>query len=192
MIGFNRRFSPILKKTKEFFSRAGGPMAINYRINAGYIPPEHWIQDPETGAGRIIGEVCHFVDLCTFLTGSEIKSVHAERLDQPAAKTHAADTLVISIKYTDGSIASISYFSNGDSKLSKERIEVFCESSCVIIDDFKNSEFISGGKVKKFNLRQQDKGQKGQIEGYIEMLKTGDALIPPEELFSVTDAVFRI
>lgn len=192
MVGFNRRFSPLLIKTKEFFRNAVSPLAINYRINAGSIPSDSWIQDPEVGGGRIVGEVCHFVDLCTFLTGSEIKAIHGERMDSLEKKRHDEDTLVVSIKYTDGSVAAISYFSNGDTKLPKERIEVFSESSCVIVDDFKSAKFISGGKIRKVKLGSQDKGQKNQMEGYFKALRSGVPLIPAEELFSVTEAVFKI
>lgn len=191
-VGFNRRFSPFIKKTKNFLKGSAGPLAINYRINAGYLPPDHWAHDPELGGGRIVGEACHFVDLCAFIAGSEIERFNVETINSTEKGIPDEDTAIISLKFKNGSIAGISYFSNGSDRLSKERIEVFCENSSVVIDDFKKSRFFSGRKVKNFNLRKQDKGQKNEIEEYVEMLREGEPLIPAEELFSVSKAVLEI
>ena len=107
MVGFNRRFSPFVKTIKNTFKPELCPISMNYRINAGAIPSDHWVQDPEIGGGRIIGEVCHFVDLAKFLAGSEIQSVHATTMDIPQ---NLHDTLTINLLFKNGSIASISYF----------------------------------------------------------------------------------
>ena len=192
MVGFNRRFSPLVKKARRFLDSSLTPLAINYRINAGYLPPEHWLHDPDIGGGRIIGEACHFVDLCGYFTESDIRSADIYKLDNPEGNIPDEDTSVISLKYSDGSIAVISYFSNGDTSLPKERIEIFGGSSSLIIDDFKTLRMYRGGRCSKFKLRKQDKGQRDEIREYIERIKEGESPIPAEELFSVTEAVFAI
>src|SRR5690606_3942033 len=107
------------------------PKAINYRINAGKVAANHWINDPEIGGGRIIGEACHFIDLCRFIADSPIKKITAHAL---SSANHIQDTVSISIAFENGSIASISYFSNGSKKLAKEYLEVFSGEQSIIID----------------------------------------------------------
>jgi len=121
-VGFNRRFAPQIISIKRAFSDIA-PKSINYRINAGTLPPTHWVQDPEIGGGRIIGEVCHFIDLCTYLAGGKIISVSSNSITDSVALN---DTLTINLSYSNGSVASICYFSNGNKNLSKEYLEVFC------------------------------------------------------------------
>ena len=125
MVGYNRRFSPLIRQIKDEFGN--GPMAMVYRVNAGAIPKESWIQDPEFGGGRIVGEVCHFVDTLTFLAGSPVVSVYAAAMSEP---DNLNDTLNISLTFQNGSIGTISYLANGDKSLSKERIESIRTRGC--------------------------------------------------------------
>ncbi len=192
MVGFNRRFSPHLKKTMKFFRDNPGPKAINYRINAGFLPREHWLHDAEVGGGRIVGEACHFVDLCNFITGSQLKGMSVEVMDTGREDIPSEDTSLISLKYRDGSVAAVSYLSNGNSRLPKERIEIFGNGSSVVIEDFKKSKFYRGNRSRKFRMRKQDKGQKNEIDEYIGMVRRGGQLIPAEELFEVTDIMLRL
>ena len=120
MVGYNRRFSPLAQRMKEAFGT--GPMSMLYRINAGYISADTWIQDTEFGGGRIIGEVCHFVDFLTFMNGSPPISVYAAAMTYPS---NSNDTLNVSLRYENGSIGTISYFANGDKSMPKEKIEIF-------------------------------------------------------------------
>jgi predicted dehydrogenase/threonine dehydrogenase-like Zn-dependent dehydrogenase len=167
MLGFNRRFAPSIVDLKKNLDD-NFPVAINYRINAGIVPANHWVHDPAVGGGRILGEACHFIDLCCFIAGSRIKSVSAKKLSNGQG---LQDTAIISIDFENGSIATVNYFSNGEKGLPKEKIEVFSTGSVTIIDDFKSTELYglrdSGSKTK------QDKGHAQEIELFIESLKEG-------------------
>ena len=187
MVGFNRRFSPFARAVKEFFE--SGPLAMNYRINAGKIPASSWIQDPETGGGRIIGEVCHFVDLLTYLSGSLPVSVYAVAVDDCDGLD---DILTIAIKYRNQSVGSISYFSNGDKSLSKEYLEVYGNGNTAILDDFRSLKIHSRGKKTEKKLFSQDKGQKQEIVEFIKGIQSGSSAIPFDEIFSTTLLTFKI
>lgn len=193
MVGFNRRFSPFIVKAKEFFSSHGGPIAMNYRINAGSLPKDHWTNDPTVGGGRIIGEVCHFVDLCNFLSGENDPTFTIAAMTTGRSDVPDNDTVGITLKYRNGSVATIDYYSNGSKNLPKERIEVFGGGKCAIIEDFTRSSFISDRGTEKFNLRKQDKGQTREVSAYIDSLKGNrDPPIPPDDIFSVSEMVIRM
>jgi polar amino acid transport system substrate-binding protein len=178
MVGFNRRFSPMAKKVKSLF-RDDRPKAINYRINAGYLPLDHWVHDPKVGGGRIIGEACHFIDLCLFLAGTPIRSINAQFMDDKK------DTANILLSFENGSTANISYFSNGNKKLDKERLEVYCDGRSAVIDDFKTLT-IFGDKIIK-EKGKQDKGHAEQVRQFMKMIKNGGAaLIDPNEIYDVS------
>jgi predicted dehydrogenase len=168
MVGFNRRFSPLTQVLKEKFSN--GPMAMIYRINAGFIPSDAWTQDREIGGGRIIGEVCHFVDFLTFINGSLPEYLFAAAL--PDAR-NLEDTVNINLKFRNGSIGTISYFSNGSKRLFKEYIEVYKSGTTGIIKDFKEIAIL--GDSEKFRKKwvSQDKGQKKMLGAFFEAIKTG-------------------
>ena len=168
MVGYNRRFSPFAKIIKENFG--DGPMAMTYRVNAGAIPRESWIQDPDFGGGRIIGEVCHFVDFLTFMNGSLPVSVYAHVLIDPNALN---DTLTVSLRYENGAIGTISYFANGDKSLAKERVEVYAHGCTAVLEDFKSLILHAGGKRKRKKLLSQDKGQKNEVAAFLDAVGTG-------------------
>ncbi len=185
MIGFNRRFSPHIIELKKRFKDI--PLAINYRINAGILPIDHWVHDPQIGGGRILGEACHFIDLCAFITGSEISSVSAQTLEDSRSLN---DTAVINISMKNGSIATISYFSNGNSELDKERIEIFGGGSIAIIDDFKTMKII-GSTTSVFKLQKQDKGHSLELKHYANEIKNNkEILIPFHETYNSMKATF--
>ena len=188
LVGFNRRFAPHIKRCEDFFSGKVAPMVINYRINAGYISPDHWTQNADEGGGRIIGEVCHFIDLCQYLCKSQYKTVFA----QNTGDNRLRDNVSVIVKFENGSLANINYLSNGDTSYPKERIEVFCENSIAIIDDFKRLELVSGGKQKIFKST-QDKGHHRQIELWINSIKEGIPVpVPFDESVNSTIATFMI
>lgn len=189
MVGFNRRFSSMVQKTRDLFQKIGGPVAINYRVNAGKLPADHWIHNKEIGGGRIIGEVCHFVDLVTFLASSKIKSLSANALNNADSKN---DTLIISMRFENGSVANISYFSNGSKELEKEYIEVFGSGISVSLSDF-NEMITYSDQVKKSGSGKQDKGHKKEIELFIEAVQKGKASpIPFEEIYHSMLATFKV
>ena len=188
LVGFNRRFSPHIQKIKQKFS-GDLPKAINYRINAGNVPPDHWVNDPEIGGGRIIGEVCHFIDLCQFIAGSRINLVHANNMN---TANNLFDTLAINLGFENGSTASISYFSNGSKLLNKEYLEVFYAGTTAIVDDFKIMN-IFGSKKEKLKLRKQDKGHAEEVKQFIDAIENGNPQpIPFEEIFNSTLATFKV
>lgn len=188
MLGFNRRFSPFIRKIKDK-TLNDFPKAINYRINAGYIPKEHWIQDFEIGGGRIIGEVCHFIDLAMFLAGSQIISISAISTEDNESLN---DVLTIQIKFGNRSISTISYFANGSKKLSKEYLEVYYAGTTYIIDDFKEMNIYSDVK-KRSKMSSQDKGHKDEVKQFIESINQGiNSPISFEEIYNSTLATFKV
>ena len=188
MVGFNRRFAPFAVKLKKHLGNA--PISMLYRVNAGSIPRDSWIQDKEIGGGRIIGEVCHFIDFLTWLCGSLPKQVHAVAIPDPHGLN---DTVSINLQFANGSIGSISYFSNGSKEMPKEYIEVYNIGLTGIIKDFKELEIHSTGKPRRKKTFVQDKGQDCMVSAFIKGIKEGGApLIPANEIFAVTRTTFAV
>jgi len=193
MVGFNRRFSPFSIKAKEWLGEGCSPMVINCRVNAGYVPKDSWVQDLVEGGGRIIGEVCHFIDLIQYFTSSLPVKVFAETISGEKGKYLNEDNLVINIKMKDGSVASIIYVANGDKSFPRERMEIFGGGKVCVIDDFKLMTFICGGKkkgIKKFRI---DRGYYNEFEVFFSAVKN-DKTIPVnfEEYVFTTLATFAI
>ncbi|MDT0559378.1 bi-domain-containing oxidoreductase [Ichthyenterobacterium sp. W332] len=188
MVGFNRRFSPLTQRIKEKFGE--GPMSMIYRINAGAIPKDTWIQDMEIGGGRVLGEVCHFVDYLTFINGSLPIKVSAQSLPDAHGLN---DTLNIIIKFENGSTGTIAYYANGSKSLTKEYFEVYSTGSTAILNDFKELKIYGKGKPSKKKLMNQNKGQKEMVEAFIGgLLKDGKAPIPFNDILAVTKASFAV
>lgn len=169
-VGFNRRFAPLIVDLKKTLENNNGPIAINYNVNAGFIPKDHWTQDPNIGGGRIVGECCHFIDLCQFLSSSKIIKVNCIGLNiNNDSKVLLNDNVSISLAMANGSIANVSYYSNGSKSYSKEKIEVFHNGRISVIDNFKNINRYGYSKIsdKKFFSLKQDKGHKLSIQGFI-------------------------
>lgn len=183
MVGFNRRFAPQALQAKEKFSKRNAPLMIHYRVNAGYIPPDHWVHDPVEGGGRIIGEVCHFVDFLQFLTGAAPKRVFATKISG-RKNIIAEDNIDVAIDFADGSRGSILYTALGSKSLPKEYIEIFGDGKNMIINNFK-----TGGV---FHLG-QDKGYYGEFKAFTEAILEGKpSPIPVRELALTTLTTFKI
>jgi len=188
MVGFNRRFAPQIVALKDKMND-NLPKAINYRINAGKLPADHWTQDPKVGGGRIIGEACHFIDLCSFIAGSPITKVNANALKDA---NNLLDTVSISLGFENGSVANVSYFSNGNKKLNKEYLEVFCGEQVVVVDDFKSIEILSTAKKRSKKIP-QDKGHQKEVELFLEAIQSGKQLpISFEECYLSTKSTFEV
>jgi predicted dehydrogenase/threonine dehydrogenase-like Zn-dependent dehydrogenase len=168
MVGFNRRFAPQIKKMKELLNGVNGPKAMVMTINAGAIPKEHWTQDLEIGGGRIIGEVCHFIDLLRFLAGAQIN--HYGLLPMDSA---IQDTISLQLSFIDGSIGTIHYFSNGSKSFPKERLEVFAQGRIIQLENFRKLTGYGWGSSIKMNLWRQDKGQKACAAAFVKTLSHG-------------------
>jgi len=190
MVGFNRRFAPLAKQANELFKDLSEPLMINYRINAGFIPKDQWIQTAE-GGGRILGEVCHFVDLLQFLTGSIPEKLFAECISSPNTKMSNQDNVAITIRFSNGSVGLITYLACGDKLLSKERIEIFGGGKSFIINDFRGGEIYAHGRRKK--IKGRGKGHKEEVELFIKSIREGlPSPISLESIFYTTATTFRI
>lgn len=192
-VGFNRRFSPLARQAKDFFAGRNDPLSMVYRVNAGRIPKEHWVQDPVQGGGRIIGEVCHFVDFMEFVTGALPVSVYAESVSGSNERAVDTDSVLITLRFADGSNGTIAYLSEGDRALAKERIEIFGAGKSFVIDDFRKATSYKNGREEQTTLRAQDKGQLDQVRAVCEsILKGHPAPIALEEIAATSMTTFRI
>ncbi len=189
MVGFNRRFSPFTMKIKELLQLQSSPFSITMTINAGHIDRKHWINDKEIGGGRIIGEVCHFIDLLRFLSASPIKNFSAQFLSENPKK----DVLTIVMKFMNGSIGNINYFSNGNKNLSKERLELYCNGGVLQLDNFRKLSSYGWPGFSSMNSSRQDKGHKNQIKTFLKSIQNGyEAPIPIDEILEVARATIDI
>lgn len=191
MVGFNRRFAPVSYKAKSVFKNSGEPLVINYRVNAGFVAADHWTQDKKTGGGRIIGEVCHFVDLMQFLTGADPEIVYADCVNSQNSKNRNSDNVNITIRFSDGSIGNIVYIANGDKALSKERIEIYGAGKSVVIDDFKTITVYKNNKASKENL--PGKGHREEIVEFFNAIRNGKSLpVSFDSVYKTTLTTFKI
>jgi polar amino acid transport system substrate-binding protein len=187
MTGFNRRFAPFTEKVREFFSGRTEAMMLNIRINAGFIPKDHWVHQH---GGRIVGELCHFVDWARAVVGSPIIRVNAAMM--PNGYRYCDDNLTTTLTFADGSLATIQYLANGDKAVAKESYEVFCGGGVARLDNFTSLELAHGGKVQKLKSS-SDKGHYREMELTVNAIRTGDqAPIPFEELVEITRATFLV
>lgn len=190
-VGFNRRFSAHARAIRDAFRGHSSPMVVNYRVNAGVAPADSWVQDPERGGGRVIGEVCHFVDLAEFLVGSEPVAVSASAVRATDRRTVAEDSLVATLAYADGSLATIQYLAHGSPQVPKERGEVCADGVTAVLDNYRTTTFHGGprGGVKGT----QDKGFDAEIAAFIAAVRAGgDWPIPFDSLARTTRVTFAI
>ncbi len=188
MVGFNRRFAPPIQEMVSLFDK-DLPKFIVIRVNAGQLPANHWVNDPDIGGGRIIGEACHFIDLAMYLSGSKITSVSASSMNDP---NNLNNTVAINLEMENGSIASISYFSNGSKKLPKEYIEMFAGGTVAQLHDFKEL-FIYNEKKKKIKYKGQDKGHQTEVKAFLNAVKQGGHTpIPFEESYLSSLATCKV
>ncbi len=187
MVGFNRRFAPFTEKIRQFFAGRREPMMIHVRVNAGFIPHDHWIH---AQGGRIVGEFCHFVDWARSVIGFPIQNVTASGL--PNGAKFAPDNIAVTLKFADGSVANLLYLANGDPSIPKEFFEVFCQGAIAQLHDFRTLELARDGKVQKFKSP-QDKGHRRELQLTIEAVRDGKpSPISFEELVEVTEATFLV
>jgi predicted dehydrogenase len=192
MVGYNRRFAPLAMEMREFLKGTQEPLIMHYRVNAGFLPRTHWTQMPEEGAGRIVGEVCHFIDFLVWLTGHKITSVYAAGL--PNGGKYSDDNVAATLDFADGSVGTITYVANGDKSFPKERIEVFGEGGAASLDDFRILTTTRSSKTQKFRSRlRQDKGHSNEWVQFAGAICSGGVSpIKFDELVSVSQACFRI
>ncbi len=186
MVGFNRRFAPLTKHLKEFVGDIKEPLAVHYRVNAGYLERDHWTNDPHQGGGRIVGEACHFVDFLIHLVGALPVKAYARAL--PDDGRYSKDNVLITLDFSNGSVGTISYLASGDKSFSKERVEVFGGGTTSVLDNFRRLELRGQGRRRVHRMRlRQDKGHRGEWEAFRETVNAGKtAPIPFQQSVATT------
>jgi len=173
MVGFNRRFAPQVQHCKRFFENAVGPYVLQYRVNAGAIPRTHWTRDPLEGGGRILGEVCHFIDLMQYITSSTPERVFAESLSSGSGGSQDDDSVVVTLKFRDGSVGTITYLANGGASLPKGRLEISSTGRTGVIDNFQRLSLYQNGKKREFKLSNIDKGHRDEVREFLASIQEG-------------------
>jgi polar amino acid transport system substrate-binding protein len=192
-VGFNRRFAPLALRAKEFFADVRAPLSIVYRVNAGRIARDHWIQDPRVGGGRIVGEVCHFIDLMQFWTGAPPVRVFAEAVAARNQEIVDDDSVMCTIGFADGSNGVVAYLAEGDAALAKEQIEIHGGGRSFVLADFRRATLYRQGRAEQAKLRAQDKGQAAEVRALCAMVRDGTpSPFTLAELAATTRATFRI
>jgi predicted dehydrogenase/threonine dehydrogenase-like Zn-dependent dehydrogenase len=191
MVGFNRRFAPMSVKMKAFLRQIKEPLALHYRVNAGLVAGDHWVNDSEQGGGRLLGEVCHFVDFLTFLADALPIEVQARAVN--SLELSGDDNTVISLRFANGSQGTISYLANGDRFYSKERLEVFGGGAVAVLEDFRCLDLVRYGRKQTFRSRfRQDKGHRAELEAFAAAVSgRGEPPIPFDEIVANTLATLR-
>jgi predicted dehydrogenase len=176
-------------KMKSLLAERSEPLAMTMTVNAGFIPPESWVQDPERGGGRIIGEGCHFIDLLSYLTKSPIKSVSSMMVGGKGPIWE--DKMPIILGFADGSVGTVHYFANGSKSFPKETLEVFGDGRVIRMENFRTTTGYGFKGFRTFRTWRQDKGHRAEIAAFVERIASdGTPLIPFEEIVNVTRASF--
>lgn len=190
MVGFNRRFAPMVQELKTFLAGRSRPLVASYRVNAGAIPRDHWTQDPQVGGGRIIGEACHFIDLLQFLIGAPPVQVHAVALR--SGQSAIDDEVIITASFDDGSIGTVIYAAGGDKSYGKERLEIIGDGRVAVLDDYRVLELVRNGKrTRRVERLRPDKGHQGEWEAFAAAVQAGQGTpIPLDEIAAIHLASF--
>ncbi len=190
MVGFNRRFAPHVQHMKRLLDSTAAPRAMILTVNAGRIASDHWIQDPQIGGGRIVGEACHFVDLLRYLADGSIRSYQAA---SATTESGTGDIVTLTLRFENGSIGSVHYFGNGHREVPKERLEVYCQGRVLALDNFWR---LTGFGWRNFRSRRawkQDKGNSACVGAFVEAVRLGlPNPIPYEELLEVSAAAIGL
>lgn len=190
MVGFNRRFAPVTVALKKEFANIGEPLVMNFRVNAGFIPKDHWTQG-EAGGGRIVGEICHFIDLMQFFTDAKPVKVYAECIATNNSQIKTDDNIAIVVKFSDGSLGNLTYVANADKALAKEHLEIFGAGKAGVIEDFRSGLIYKDNKEEKLKL--SGKGQKEGVQSFLRALKEGaSSPISFESIYLTTLATLKI
>jgi len=186
MVGYNRRFSPMAVRLADHFAGRRGPLVLSYRIAVAPLPPGHWVREPEQGGGRLLGEVCHFVDLVCFLCDSTPASVFAT-----APSGSADEDVLVTLAMRDGSVASIQYETVGDTALPKERLEVHGGRRSAVLEDWRSVEFWREGRRRRTTNLSQQKGHAEEVAAFLRAIRDGlPSPVSPGSIQAVSLATF--
>ena len=189
MVGFNRRFAPLVRLAHEKLAAVNAPKSVIITVNAGFVPADDWQHDPATGGGRIVGEGCHFIDLARHLAGAAVTSLHALALEPEGATP--PDRVQMLLGFANGSTATIQYLANGHKGFPKERVEVFCAGRILQIDNFRSLRAWGWPGLGTKRLWRQDKGNAAGVQAFCEGLRTGRPPIPLDEIIEVSRWAIR-
>jgi predicted dehydrogenase/threonine dehydrogenase-like Zn-dependent dehydrogenase len=193
LVGFNRRFSAHVQRMREVLKQTQSPKSLSMIMNAGAVPLNHWTQDKVMGGGRILGEACHLIDLARFLVGARIVGASVCAMRSGNRATSAPDTAQISLKFADGSIASIQYYANGHRSFPKERIEVFASGRILQLENFRVLRAFGCPGFRVFRTWRQDKGHAACVQAFLTAVESGGASpIPAEEMFEVSRVAIEV
>lgn len=191
VVGFNRRFSPLAVKMRALLAGRAQPLSMVYTVNAGVIPANQWVQDPQVGGGRIIGEGCHFIDFLRFLVGRPVTGLEARMMGVAPGIEVREDKMTILLEFADGSLGTVHYLANGSKRFPKERVEVFSQGRVLVLDNFKSLRGYGWPGFRQMNQWRQDKGHVAEIAAFVERVTTGgEPLISWAELEEATMATF--
>lgn len=186
-VGYNRRFSPMSKKIRDIVAREKAPLIVEYSVNAGVIPDDSWLHDPLVGGGRIKGEICHFIDLISFLCNSKVSSVQGVSISVEGSRFRKDDNVIILLEYENGSMGSISYHAMGSSALGKERVSATSGSISIVLEDFRSLN-IYMKKKKNIKKMSQEKGFHQEVDAFVNSIEKGSPAISAESLFNTSYA----
>jgi predicted dehydrogenase len=191
-VGFNRRFSPMLVALREHLAAAEGPVTAIYRVSAGAVAPGHWVHDLNQGGGRVLGEVCHFVDSLRFLAGSPVVEVHAVGHGPDGRPVQARDNVVVSLAFADGSAGTIVYVAESAAGVGKERVEAFAPGRIGVLDDYRQLDLHAGAEHEAQSLREADKGHRAEARAFLEGAQRGVAPVALDEVANVSVATLAV
>jgi predicted dehydrogenase/threonine dehydrogenase-like Zn-dependent dehydrogenase len=193
MVGYNRRFAPHVQELARWMRSQPSTWIATYRVNAGRLPADHWYHDPEKGGGRLLGEVCHFVDLLIFLFGSYPERVSAESAYALASKNPLEDNAVYTLCFQSGSVAHIVYTAEGDSSVGKEHLEVIGNGGVATIEDFRHLKIVQNGKKREWRSWMPDKGHKQEMHEFVRAATSGSEMpIPLADLWMTSYVCFAL
>lgn len=187
LVGFNRRFSPHVAKVRQLLAGRSEPLCMIMTVNAGHIPPDHWLQDAKVGGGRIIGEACHWIDLFAHLTDAPVVSVQAMMPSEWTGADGPEDKMTISLSFVDGSSGTIHYFANGNKSFPKERLEIFNQQRVLQLDNFRRLTGYGFKGFNRFKTWRVDKGHAAEMQQFCQRISEGGPpLISIDSLINTT------
>lgn len=190
-VGFNRRHAPGVRRLKELWAGLPGPRILSIRMNAGALPAEHWLNDPRSGGGRLIGEACHAIDTAVFLHGSPVEQV-LTRVAQPAGRHGPVENAIVTLSHADGGLTSIAYLTVGDRAAGKDRIEIDAGGLTAKLDDFRRLDYSRCGRRRTERWWSAAKGYAQQWDAFLAAMKLGEPPVPHAELLHVADVTLAV
>jgi predicted dehydrogenase len=190
-VGFNRRFAPLLREARRFIA-AEARVSASYRISAGHLEKGHWAHELDSGGGRILGEVGHFVDALRFLVDADVEVVHAVAYGDQQTPVQARDNVAVDLAFASGSIGTILYVADGSPKLPKEHLEAFAGARTAILDDYRTLRLLGPTGTRKSGSRRRDKGHEQEVAAFLDGVRRGEAPAPLGEIANVSVATLAI